>query len=262
MRTANPILNDRTFEDMTWNGPEGALSSPSSTMTIQGTATKTLGLLGLVILAGAWTWYLFINSVVQTANGPQYDVGAVMPWIIGGVIGGLILGVITAFKHDWAPVTAPLYAVFEGLFLGGISAMMETMYPGIVIQAVGLTVGTLLVMLLAFKTGLIKVSEKFKLGVLAATGAVALFYLGTMIARLMGAPVEFFYGSGLLSIGISGVIVVIAALNLVLDFDFIAKGAEAGAPKHMEWYGAFGLLVTLVWLYIEILRLLAKLRER
>jgi uncharacterized YccA/Bax inhibitor family protein len=159
-------------------------------------------------------------------------------------------------------VTAPIYAVLEGLFLGGISAIFEMSYPGIVIQAVALTFGTLFCLLAAYKSRLIKVTENFKLGIVAATGAICLIYLVSIIMGFFGASIPMIHSSGPLGIGFSLFVVTIAALNLVLDFDFIERGSEMGAPKYMEWYGAFGLVVTLVWLYIEILRLLSKLRRR
>jgi len=159
-------------------------------------------------------------------------------------------------------VTTPLYAAFEGLLLGGLSLVFEARYPGIVINAVGLTLGTLAVLLLAYSSGLIRPSENFKLGVVAATGAVALLYFVSMVMGFFGKTIPFIHDSGPIGIGFSLFVVGLAALNLVLDFDFIERGAAMGAPKYMEWFGAFGLLVTLVWLYVEILRLLAKLQDR
>ena len=185
-----------------------------------------------------------------------------MPFLIGGGIGGLILALVTVFKREWSGFTAPAYAVCEGLVLGGISAIFELKFPGIVMQAVALTFGTLFCLLMAYKTGLIRVTEKFRLGVFVATAAIALVYLVSFVLGFFNLQVPFMVGSGLVSIGFSLFVVGIASLNLVLDFDFIEHGAEAGAPKYMEWYGAFGLMVTLVWLYIEILQLLAKLRGR
>jgi uncharacterized YccA/Bax inhibitor family protein len=173
-----------------------------------------------------------------------------------------VFALITIFKKTAAPVTAPLYAASEGLFLGAISAIFEMIYPGIVMQAVGLTFGTLFALLLAYKSGLIKPTENFKLGVAAATGGVFMFYMVTMLMGFMGVDTSFMRGSGLMSIGISAVVVVIAAMNLVLDFDFIEEGSEQALPKYMEWYAAFGLMVTLIWLYVEILHLLSKLRSR
>ncbi len=173
-----------------------------------------------------------------------------------------MVALVTAFKREWAPVTTPIYALLEGLFLGGLSLLYEQQFPGIVMNAVGLTFGTLAALLLAYRSGLIKATENFKLGIFAATGGIALLYLVSMGLGFFGIRIPLIHGSGVIGIGFSLFVVGIAALNLVLDFDFIERGAESGAPKYMEWYGAFGLLVTLIWLYIEILRLLAKLQSR
>jgi uncharacterized YccA/Bax inhibitor family protein len=243
MRTANPALNANAFN----------VSSHGNTMTINGTVNKTGVLLLLAVVGASWTWNLFTNS----ANPSSY-----MPWMIAGAIGGFITAIITIFKKDWAAVTAPIYAILEGLFLGGISAALNAKFPGIVIQAVGLTFGTLACLLVAYRTGVIKATENFKLGVVAATGGIALLYFVTIILGFFNVQIPMIHGSGPMGIGFSLFVVVIAALNLVLDFDFIEQGAEMGAPKYMEWYAAFGLMVTLVWLYLEILRLLSKLNSR
>jgi uncharacterized YccA/Bax inhibitor family protein len=169
---------------------------------------------------------------------------------------------ITVFKKTWAPVTAPVYSLLEGLALGSISAVLEVRYPGIAMQSVGLTFGTLLVLLVAYRSGLIPVTQKFRLGIVAATGAIMLLYIAEMVLGFFGIHFASINGNGIIGIGFSVVVVIIAALNLVLDFDFIESGVRAQAPKYMEWYGAFGLMVTLVWLYIEILNLLAKVRSR
>ena len=186
-------------------------------------------------------------------------------WIVVGAIGGLIAAMATIFRKTWAPFTAPAYAFLEGMVVGGISLVMETAYPGIVLPAVSLTFGTLFALLTAYRSGLIKVTDNLRLGIVAATGAIVVVYAAQFIVGLFGiqwpAIHDAIFGAGWLGIGFSVVVIVIAALNLVLDFDFIEKGAANGAPKYMEWYGAFGLLVTLVWLYLEILRLLAKLRS-
>ena len=173
-----------------------------------------------------------------------------------------MLAIVTAFKKEWSPVTAPLYALVEGFFLGAISALYNHLYEGIVMQAVMLTFGTLFALLLAYRSGLVKATENFKLGVVAATGGIALVYLATIALSFFNIQIPLIHESGLIGIGFSLFVIVIAALNLVLDFDFIETGVEQGAPKYMEWYGAFGLMVTLVWLYIEFLRLLAKLQSR
>ena len=244
MRTANPALNSKIFENVR------RTYADADVMTIQGTVNRAALLLLLVVISATWTWTLFYTG----------DSAAVYPWLIGGSIGGLIVGFITIFKQNWAPITAPIYCLLKGLMLGGISAIFDAMYPGIVIQAVGLTFGTLFCLLAAYRTGLIKATENFKLGVAAATGGIMIVYLVTFLLSLFGFhQIGFIHGSGLIGIGFSLFVVVIAALNLVLDFDFIETGAARGAPKYMEWYAAFGLMVTLIWLYIEILRLLAKL---
>ncbi len=242
MRTSNPALNDNAFSLRAAVG-EGV-------MTIQGTVNKSFILIGLIIFSATISWSQYVNG------------GPAMLLMIGGAIAGLILGLITAFKQKWSPYTAPLYAFCEGLFLGGLSAMFETMYNGIVLQAIMLTVGTFIALLSAYRSGLIKATENFKLGVVAATGAIGLFYLVSIGLSFFNIQMPLLHDNGWMGIGLSLVIVVVAALNLVLDFDFIEKGAENQAPKYMEWYAAFGLIVTLVWLYIEILRLLAKLNKK
>lgn len=246
MRSSNPALNSKTFEGLT-------TARSSETMTIDGTVNKTALLLLFVVAPAFYVWRIFFQS-----GNPA----AVMPYVLGGAIGGLIVAIVTAFKKEWSPVTAPIYAVLEGLFLGGISATFEARWPGIVVQAVALTFGTLFCLLMAYKSRIIKVTENFRLGIFAATGAIAVFYLVTMVLSFFKIQVPFVFGSGPVGIIFSLVVVVIAALNLVLDFDFIEKGAEHGAPKYMEWYGAFALMVTLIWLYLEILRLLSKVRDR
>ncbi len=244
MRSGNPALNQKTFEGLqTYN---------SEVMTINGTVNKTAILLAIVVMTSLYTW-----SKVQSIDGA----GAALPLIMGGAIGGFIVAMITIFKKTWSPVTAPLYAGLEGLALGGISAFYEARYPGIVLQAVVLTFGTLAALLMAYRSGLIKVTENFKLGVVAATGGIAILYIINMVMGFFGHSMGFIHNSGVLGIGFSAVVVVVAALNLVLDFDFIEEGAEQGAPKYMEWYASFGLIVTLVWLYLELLRLLSKLRN-
>jgi len=241
MRTANPALNANVFT---------AVPYAETRMTINGTVNKAGVLLILAVAGAGWTWHLFSVS----AN--------FAPWMIGGVLGGLIMALVTIFKKELAAITAPIYALLEGLFLGGISAIFESRYPGIVVQAVGLTFGIFACLLLAYRSGLIKPTENFKLGVVAATGGIALVYIVSFIMGFFNTQVPFIHSNGIIGIGFSLFVVVIAALNLVLDFDFIESGAEMGAPKYMEWYAAFGLMVTLVWLYIEILRLLAKLSSR
>jgi len=242
MRTANPALNDSVFTI------EGTYDN---VMTLQGTVVKTAVLLVLVLVGAAFTW-------TQVASNPQVT----YTYMIAGAVVGFILALVTIFKKTAAPYTSPIYALAEGVFLGALSAVFEMHYPGIVPQAVGLTFGTLAALLAAYSSGLIRATENFKLGVVAATGAICLVYLVSIVLNLFGSGIPYIHGSGWIGIGFSLFVVVIAAMNLVLDFDFIENGVERGAPKYMEWYAAFGLVVTLVWLYIEILRLLAKLRGR
>lgn len=244
MRTSNPALNEKAFKGQVAYG---------DAMTLQGTVNKTGLLLLCVVATAAWTWGL------SHSNTPE----AAIPWMIGGLLGGFVVALVTIFKKTWAPFTAPIYALLEGLALGGISAVFEKTYPGVAIQAVGLTLGTLFVMLLAYKTGVVKATQGFKIGVIAATGGIAVFYLAEMVLSFFfHIQVPAINGSGPWGIAFSLFVVVIAALNLVLDFDMIETGVRGGAPKYMEWYGAFGLMVTLIWLYLEILRLLGKARRR
>lgn len=255
MRSGNPVLKDSTFLDLSSGS---VYPGSANAMTLNGTVNKTGILLLLTVLTSAFAWS---QTMIQTPEGMQVAPGA-MIYMIGGAIGGFVLALITAFKKEWSPVTAPLYALVEGFFLGSISAMYNAQFEGIVLQAVMLTFGTLFALLFAYRSGLIKATENFKLGVAAATGGIALIYLATILLGLFGIKIPYIHESGLIGIGFSLFVIVVAALNLVLDFDFIESGVEAGAPKYMEWYGAFGLMVTLVWLYIEFLRLLAKLQSR
>lgn len=249
MRTGNPALNDKTFA-----GVEGYVEADNA-MTLQGTVNRTGILLLCVVLGAGWVWNLFFRSASP-------DPAAVIPWMLVGGVGGFILAIVTIFKAQWAPVTSPIYALLEGLLLGGASSLAEFQYPGIVMQAVGLTFGTCLALLAAYSSGLVKATENFKLGVLAATGGIAIVYLVSMVLGLFGVRMPYIHENGLIGIGFSVFVVIIAALNLVLDFDFIESGAREGLPKYMEWYAAFGLMVTLIWLYLEILRLLIKIRSR
>ncbi len=240
MRSGNPALSAETFR-----GVPRAMGSDA--MTINGTVNKTALALVLLMAAAAVSWN----------QGQQAQI-----WVMAGFLGGFIVAMVTVFKKEWAPITTPLYAVLEGLGLGGVSLVFETMYPGMVSQAIFLTFGVLGAMLLAYRAGLVQATERFKLGVFAATGGIAIVYLLGFVLSFFGISIPLIHGSGPVGILFSVAVVVIAALNLVLDFDFIEQGAERGAPRYMEWYGAFGLLVTLVWLYLELLRLLSKLQER
>lgn len=244
MKSSNPALNGKVFQ-----GQPFALDRP---MTLDGTVNKTGILLLCSVATAAFAWHTFM----QTRN--VAEVSSLM-WI--GLIGGLIFAVATIFKQTWAPVTAPIYALLEGLVLGSLSAVLEMRFPGIAMQAVGMTLGVMFVMLFLYRSHIIPVTQKLRLGIVAATGAIMLFYVAEMLLGFFGVHFGLINGSGPIGIGFSVVVVAIAAFNLILDFDFIERGVRAGAPKYMEWYGAFGLMVTLVWLYLEILRLLTKLRD-
>ena len=243
LRSGNPALTADTFTRV-------SPFADDDSMPITGTVNKTAMSLAVLLVAAMYVW----------GKGAQGQLPTF--WVWGGVIGGFLVALATTFKPVWAPYTTPLYAALEGLALGGISYVFEQMYPGIVAQAVFLTFGTLGALLFAYRSGIIRATENFKLGVFAATGGIGLVYLLSFVLGFFGISVPLIHSSGTFGILFSLFVVVIAALNLVLDFDFIEQGAERGAPKYMEWYGAFGLLVTLVWLYLEILRLLAKLQSR
>lgn len=247
MRSGNPALSADTFRGATL----ASRATGAEVMTIDGTVTKTALALIILMITSVWTWNMGL------AGDP-----AVGMWTMGGVIGGFITAMVTTFKKEWAPYSTPLYAALEGLALGGISVAFETRYPGLVPQAVFLTFGTLGGLLLAYRSGFIQATENLKLGIFAATAGIGLVYLVGFVMSFFGTGIPLIHGSGTVGILFSVFVVGVAALNLVLDFDFIEQGAENGAPKYMEWYAAFGLLVTLVWLYIEILRLLSKLQER
>jgi len=252
-KTANPALGQNTFSSFAQSQYGGQLVDASQRMTLSGTVNKTGILLLCTVGTAAWTWHSFLQSRDLTVAGPAMLLGA---------LGGFIVAMVTVFKKTWSPVTAPLYALLEGLVLGGLSAVFELRYPGIAMEAVGLTFGTLFVLLLAYKSGLIKVTQKFRLGVVAATGGIMIFYLVQMLLGFFGIQFTTINGSGPIGIAVSLFIVVIASLNLVLDFDFVEQGVAYGVPKYMEWYAAFGIMVTLIWLYLEMLRLLAKMRSR
>ena len=246
-RSGNPAFKSKAFTESSSD------FSTSEPMTLSGTVNKTGLYLLLCFITAAWTWNQFY------ATG---DPASIYIYIILGIVGGLITALVTIFKPTTAPISAPIYALLEGFAIGGVSAVVEASYPGIVIQAVGLTFGTLAALLIAYKTGLIKPTENFRLMLFAATGGILLLYIVNIIMRFFGAEIGFIHSNGLMGIGFSLVVVAIAALNLVLDFDFIEQGAEHGAPKYLEAFGAFSLMVTLIWLYFEILRLLTKLYSR
>ena len=242
-RSGNPALNSKAFTSV----PNRRGAELNDVMTIKGTVDKTAMGLFLLIFSGYYSFNPEMTYLIPV-----------------GVFGGLIVAIITIFKKEWSPYTVPLFAILEGLALGSISYMFNESYEGIVVQAIGLTLGILISLLLAYRSGIIKATENFNLGVFAATGGIFLLYFVSFIMSFFGSGISVLdpSNSSLMSIGISLFIVVIASLNLVIDFGFIEEGAEKGVPKYMEWYGAFGLLVTLVWLYLEILKLLSKLRSR
>ncbi|MGH9598291.1 MAG: Bax inhibitor-1/YccA family protein [Terracidiphilus sp.] len=252
MKTSNPALGSNTFRDVAGSGFGGAIDV-TTRMTLSGTVNKTAILLLCTVATAAWTWHLFFESHSMAAAGPLMTLG---------FIGGFIFALITVFKKQWSPVCAPIYALLEGLALGGISAMFDQQYHGIAMEAVGLTFATLFAMLFLYQTHIIKVTRKFMFGVVAATGGIMFFYVAEWILSYFGIHFGAINGNGAIGIGFSLLVVGIAALNLVLDFAFIEQGVNYGAPKYMEWYGAFGIMVTLVWLYLEMLRLLSKVSSR
>ncbi|MGH2470998.1 MAG: Bax inhibitor-1/YccA family protein [Candidatus Limnocylindria bacterium] len=238
-RSGNPVLGDKTFD---------GLATTGAAMTLDGTVNRSFALV-FILMVGAW---------ISVVAGPGYA--------LLGAIAGFVLALVTVFRKQWAPITAPLYAFAQGLFIGGISVMLEVTYPGIVLPAVSLTVGIFVAFLLIYRTRVIRVTEKLRLAVFAATGGVVLVYLASLVLSLVGVQVGFLNevmaGSGALGIGVNVLVIGIAAFNLLLDFDLVERGVAGRAPKYMEWYAAFALLVTLVWLYIEILRLLSRLARR
>lgn len=266
MQSRNPVLTRQPTEHAAADGER---------MTVNGTIGKTAILLALALITGAWTWFQFSAALPSTIvtgaqnlppdqlkNALGTAMSAVAPFLWGGLIGGFVLALVTVFKPRWSGITAPVYALAEGFALGAISALMNLRFPGVVMQAVMLTAGVMAVMLVLYRTGVIRVTDKFRKCVMAATGAVMLLYMVNFGLRLFTSiDIPFIHDSGWLGIGFSLFVVGLAAFMLVLDFDMIDQGASQGAPKYMEWYGAFGLMVTLVWLYLEILRLLAKLRR-
>lgn len=245
-RTGNPALRSINFE-------QDYTGEYENSMTLQGTALKLLLLLGIALIPASIVW--------SNYYGANFD-GRFMISLWGGAIGGFIFAIITILRKQSAHITAPLYALFEGAFLGGISIFFEQSYPGIVIQAVGLTFGVALLMLFIYLTRIIQPSRKLFIGIISAMGAIGLIYLVSIIVRLFGGNIPMIHQTGPIGIIFSLVVVVVAALNLIFDFNFIENGVRSGAPKQLEWYAAFGLMVTLVWLYLELLRLLSKIARR
>jgi uncharacterized YccA/Bax inhibitor family protein len=246
-KSGNPVLSEKSFSDTLAHLHE-------ERMTVRGTANKFGLLLIMVLGAASFSWNLFYQG---------YNV---MPLAIGSAIGGFIVAIIITFKKTWAPKLALAYALLEGIFIGAISAVFNyafaESFPGIVMQAVALTLGTAGAMYGLYHFGIIKATQTFKKVIITATAGIAVFYLIAMVLRLFGVQMPYLHDNSMIGIGISLFIVAIAALNLILDFDRIEEGAAQGAPKYYEWFSAFGLLVTLVWLYLEMLRLLSKLSSR
>ena len=246
MPSSNPVMNPNVYRR------ELADSPTASVMSMHGTVIKTAFLMSLLLISAGYTWYLSLDEANTLMMRGVLLIGA---------IGGLVMALVTSFFPKASPYTSPVYAAFEGMFLGGISVIFEARFPGVVIQAVGLSIAMMTMMLFLYGTGIIRATEKFKTGIIAATGAIFMVYMASMLLSFFGVRIPFIHESGMFGIGFSVVVVIIAALNLILDFDFIEQGVRSRAPKYMEWYGGFSLLVTLVWMYLEILRLLAKLRN-
>ncbi len=238
--TSNPVLTTRAF----------SMPATDKVMTIQGAVNKCITLFLLLLISGIYSYRL-------TLSNPEQG----LTYLVPALVIGFGLALVTVFKKTWAPVTAPLYVLAKGVMLGGVSAVYGSLYEGIVLQAILLTLGIMFALLFAYKTRMIVVTQKFKAGVVMATFGVMIVYLASFLLNFFGASVPYLHSSGTMGILISLVIVVIASLNLLLDFSFIEESSDAGAPKYMEWYAAFGLMVTLIWLYLEILRLLSKLRD-
>lgn len=238
--TSNPVFSNKAF----------AAQADGEVMTIKGTVNKSIFLFLLLLITASLSWQLaeFDPSLLSTLLWPS-------------AIVGFILALITIFAKKYAMYTAPLYAAAEGFFLGAISMVYNIIMPGIILQAVLLTAAILGVMLFAYKFGIIKPSQRFRSGVMIATGGIGLVYLASFMMNIFGLNMPYIHDGGPIGIGISVFIVIIAALNLILDFSFIENAANQNAPKYMEWYAAFGLMVTLIWLYLEILRLLSKIRR-
>jgi uncharacterized YccA/Bax inhibitor family protein len=249
MRSSNPALSDNTFRNLSRTTDER--------MTLAGTVNKSFILICLVLAAAFWSWQNSYSNGWSDTTAPQ-----IPPWYLYLIIGTLILSIVIIFKKETAPFLAPVYALGQGVALGAISALFDYRYPGIVMQAVLCTMGVFLALLFLYKTKVIRATENLRLGIAAAMIGILFVYLADMGLRFFGNSVPFIHESGTVGIIFSLVVVGVAALNLVLDFDFIEQGAQQGAPKYMEWYSAFGLLVTLIWLYLEILRLLGKTRKR
>lgn len=247
MESSNPTLSSKVFSD-------ARVAGGAPAMTVQGAVNKTLALFVVLLATAFWTWSMAFNPSSQGAVGTLMTVG---------LIGGLIVALVTTFKRTWAPVTAPLYAAFEGVFLGAMSAILEAKYPGIVMQAVGLTFGVMMAMLLGYKAGIFQATPALRKGLMVAIFGLIIFYVAVMVAGFFGISAPgFISGSGPMGIAFSLFVVGLASLSLILDFDLIERGEQEGMAKYMEWYCGFALMVTLVWLYLELLRLMSKLNSR
>lgn len=244
-KTMNPVFRETAFSGLPTSATLGRV------MTIEGTIHRTAFLLFCVLATAMWTWNRFFTT---------HDPGSVLLYGLLGLVGGFPMSIVTLLKKQWAVVTAPVYALFEGLFLGAVSARLESRFPGIPIQAVVLTFGTFFCLLLGYRFRLIRIKEMFRRIVCVATAGVALVYLLNLVLAIAGIRTPLL-GGGPAGIIVGLITSVIAALNLIIDFDFVERSAQSGAPKYMEWYAAFGLTVTLIWLYTEIIWLLSKTRE-
>ena len=248
METTNPTLNGNIF------AKARASVGSSQTMTVQGTVNKTFILFAILLLTAGWSWMNAMNPERAGSSGIILMVSAIV---------GFILAIATSFKPNWSPITAPMYAACQGVFLGALSLFFEKSYPGIVIQAVGLTLAVMFCMLVAYQTGWIQATEGFRRGIMIAMVSLMVFYGIVWIASFFGVhPPAFINGGGILGIGFSLFVVGLAAMFLIIDFDFIERASQEGLEKYMEWYGGFSLMVTLIWLYMEILRLLSKINRR
>ena len=246
-KSGNPALSEKNFQTV-------FVGNSGEAMTIKGTLNK-FGFMLLMLMGTAfYSWKEFALG------------GNVQPLLWGGLIGGFVIALVIIFKKEWAPYLAPLYALLEGLFLGAVSAMYNSAFaeraPNLIMNAVVLTFGTAIAMYFLYSFKIIKATQKFKAVIFTATAGIAIFYLIAMVVRMFGIDMAFLHEGSALGIGFSLLVVGLAALNLILDFDMIETGTQAGAPKYMEWYGAFGLMVTIVWLYLELVRLLAKISSR
>lgn len=246
-KSGNPTLSEKSFE-------KTIVTNESEVMTERGTMNKFFMMCLLVIASASFTWSAYFQGKDVTS------------WMWMSAIGGFIIALVTVFKPMWASITAPIYALVEGVFVGAISAFFsnafEKIAPGIVMQAVGLTFGVVISMFVLYRFGVIKATQRFRSIVMTATLGIGVFYLIAIGLRFFGVDIPFLHEGSTMGIVFSLVVVAVAALNLILDFDMIENGVAMGAPKYMEWYGAFGLIVTIVWLYLEILRLLAKMNSR